>query len=337
MFVRIWHNRTVNNGNRAMETLLSALRAAAEPTRLRILALCRKGELTVSELMHILGQSQPRVSRHLKLLCDAGLLDRFQEGSWVFHRAVHTGAGADVLAALEDLMPADDPQLARDARLLAEIKHDRAAQAAAYFRANAIAWDKVRSLHVDDKEVETAILDLLPEYGIETLLDVGTGTGRMLEVMAPRIQAGTGIDASRDMLAVARSHLDHGGYHHCQVRQADMYRTPLADAAFDAAVIHQVLHFADDPAAAVSETARVLRPGGVMLVVDFAPHSLEHLRRDHEHRRLGFTDTEMSEWMTDAGLEPQRIKHLTGDQLTVTLWLAIKPENASVRHLVAVA
>jgi ubiquinone/menaquinone biosynthesis C-methylase UbiE len=320
-----------------MDTLLTALRAAAEPTRLRIVALCLHGELTVSELMHILGQSQPRVSRHLKLLCDAGLLDRFQEGSWVFHRAVHDGDGLQILRALEDLMPDDDAMLTRDALLLKEIKRDRAAQAAAYFRANAIAWDKVRSLHVDDQEVEREILNMLPEYGIETFLDVGTGTGRMLELLGPRIQSGLGIDASRDMLAVARSHLDHGGFHHCQVRQADMYRTPLADAAYDAAIIHQVLHFADGPAAAINETARTLRPGGLMLIIDFAPHSLEHLRRDHEHRRLGFTDGEVAEWMTEAGLEPQRINHLDSEELTVTLWLGIKPESAPVIHLSAVA
>ena len=320
-----------------MDTLLSSLRAAAEPTRLRILALCMHGELTVSELMSILGQSQPRVSRHLKLLCEAGLLDRFQEGSWVFHRAVRDGHGADVLAAIDELMPADDATLVRDAQLLSEIKRDRAAEAAAYFRANAIAWDQVRSLHVDDKEVERTILGMLPDYGIEQLLDVGTGTGRMLELLGPRIQSGLGIDASRDMLAVARSHLDHGGFAHCQVRQADMYRTPLADASFDAAVIHQVLHFADDPAAAIAETARTVRPGGLLLIVDFAPHSLEQLRREHEHRRLGFTDREMVEWMTEADLEPQRITHLDGEQLTVTLWLAIKPETTPVFHLSSVA
>ena len=324
-----------------MDTLLNALRAAAEPTRLRILALCLHGELTVSELMNILGQSQPRASRHLKLLSDAGLLERFQEGSWVFHRAAHDGQGRDVLVALQGLMPADDITLARDAALLKEIKRDRAAQAAAYFRTNAIAWDEVRSLHVDDTEVENTILDMLPEYGIEALLDVGTGTGRMLELLAPRIQSGLGIDASRDMLAVARSHLDHGGFHHCQVRQADMYRTPLSDAAYDAALIHQVLHFADDPAAAVAETARTIRPGGMMLIVDFAPHSLEQLRREHEHRRLGFSDGEIAEWMIEAGLEPQRISHLDGPkgnkQLTVTLWLGIKPETTPVYHLTAVA
>jgi len=324
-----------------MDDLLNSLRAAAEPTRLRILALCLHGELTVSELMHILGQSQPRVSRHLKLLSEAGLLDRFQEGSWVFHRAAHDGHGREVLAALEGLLPADDATLKRDAAMLNEIKRDRAAQAAAYFRANAILWDKVRSLHADDTEVERAILGMLPDYGIDTCLDVGTGTGRMLELLAPRIQSGLGIDASRDMLAVARSHLDHGGFHHCQVRQADMYRTPLADARFDAAIIHQVLHFADEPALAIAETARTLRPGGVMLVVDFAPHSLEQLRREHEHRRLGFSDEEIAEWMIAAGLEPQRITHLDGQgdgkQLTVTLWLAIKPETAPVYHLSAVA
>jgi len=310
-----------------MDHLLASLRAAAEPTRLRILALCARTELTVSELMRILDQSQPRVSRHLKLLVEAGLLERFQEGSWVFHRAAREGLGGRVLLHLSDLMPTNDPVVLGDADQLARIKKERADAAAAYFRANAAGWDRLRSLHVDDAEVERAILSMLPDAGIDDFLDVGTGTGRMLELMAPRIGHGVGIDTSRDMLAVARTNLDRGAHAHCQVRQANMYQMTLPNKSFDAAVIHQVLHFADDPARAIAETARVLRPGGLLLVADFAPHREESLRDEHEHRRLGFADAEIGGWFAEAGLETRRIRHLDGEPLTVTLWLGIKPEH----------
>jgi len=309
-----------------MNNLLTSLRAAAEPTRLRILALCARTELTVSELMRILGQSQPRVSRHLKLLVEAGLLERFQEGSWVFHRAAREGLGARVLMHLADLTPAKDPVITRDGEQLDEIKRERAGAAADYFRANAAVWDQLRALHVDESEVENTILSLLPEDGLDDFLDVGTGTGRMLQLAASRIGQGIGIDASRDMLAVARTNLDKPGTGHCHVRQSDMYQMALPAKSFDAAVIHQVLHFADDPARAIAETARVLRPGGLMLVVDFAPHDLEELRDKHEHRRLGFTDAEVSGWFNQAGVETRRISHLQGKPLTVTLWLGIKPD-----------
>lgn len=311
-----------------MDDLLTSLRAAAEPTRLRILALCGGTDLTVSELMRILGQSQPRVSRHLKLLVEANLLERFQEGSWVFHRAARDGLGARLLMHLADLMPEDDPTALRDKDHLAQIKRERAEAAAGYFRANAAEWDRVRSLHADDAEVERAILSLLPDEGIDDFLDVGTGTGRMLELMAPRIGQGIGIDSSRDMLAMARTNLDKPATGNCQVRQNDMYQMALPNKSFDAAIIHQVLHFADDPARAIAEAARVLRPGGLLLVADFAPHDHEELRDTHEHRRLGFADTEIGAWFAAAGLETRRIQHLAGDPLTVTVWLAIKPEFA---------
>jgi ubiquinone/menaquinone biosynthesis C-methylase UbiE/DNA-binding transcriptional ArsR family regulator len=320
-----------------MEELLAGLRAAAEPTRLRLLVLCAEGELTVSELTDILGQSQPRVSRHLKLLCDAGLLDRFREGSWVFYRLAETGALA---RRLLEMLPEEDPVLALDRERLLQIKRQRAEQAAAYFGVNAAQWDRIRSLYVDEKEVEAALLKLLPAEGLRDLLDIGTGTGRMLEVFGPHVAHATGIDLSREMLAVARVNLERAQLRHCAIRQGDMYQLPLAGASFDAVVIHQVLHYAERPAQVVAEAARVLRPGGRLLIVDFAPHDLEFLRREHAHRRLGFADAEMAQWCSAAGLESAPVRHLPGNPLTVSLWAAerrVAEPAAGARERAAVA
>jgi ArsR family transcriptional regulator len=317
--------RNYANGLR-MNELLAGLRAAAEPTRLRLLALCAQGELTVSELTDILGQSQPRVSRHLKLLCDAGLLDRFREGNWVFYRLAEHG---DLARLLVGLVPERDPTLALDRERLQAIKRQRAAQAAEYFRANAAHWDRIRSLHVDDTEVEAALLRLLPDDGIDDLLDIGTGTGRMLEVFGTRVRRAVGVDLSREMLAVARANLERAHLRHCSIRQGDMYQLPLAGASFDAVLIHQVLHYADRPAAAVAEAARVLRPGGLLVIIDFAPHALEYLRTEHAHRRLGFADAEMLGWCRAAGLEPEPVRHLPGEPLTVSLWPARRRRDAA--------
>lgn len=320
-----------------METLLNALKAVAEPTRLRILALCRNAELTVSELVKILGQSQPRVSRHLKLLVKAGVLERFQEGSWVFHRATRDGVGAQLGDAVASLIPAHDHDLRRDGERLGEVIRDRAAAAAAYFRDNAKAWDRLRALHIDEAEVERTILEMLPQQKIDDLLDIGTGTGRVLQLLAPRVARGLGIDASHEMLNVARANLESSDVDHCRVRQTDMYQMPFPAAAFDAAVIHQVLHFADDPAAAVAEAARVLQPGGHLLVVDFTPHGEESLRLEHAHRRLGFEDQEVAEWFSDAGLAIRETRHLAGEPLTVGVWLAEKRRSRRGRPIVRAA
>ncbi|HXZ02330.1 MAG TPA: metalloregulator ArsR/SmtB family transcription factor [Stellaceae bacterium] len=302
-----------------MDDLLSGLRAAAEPTRLRLLVLCAQGELTVGELTEILGQSQPRVSRHLKLLCDAGLLDRFREGSWVFYRRAEHGALARLLL---ELLPEADPTLALDRERLAQVQRQRAEQAAAYFRANAARWDRIRSLYIDEKEVEAALVRLLPTEELHDFLDIGTGTGRMLEIFGPRVERALGVDLSREMLAVARVNLERAALRNCSIRQADMYQLPLAGASFDAAVIHQVLHYAEHPAQVIAEAARVLRPGGRLVIVDFAPHALEFLRTEHAHRRLGFADAEMTLWCRAAGLEPETVRRLPGDPLTVSLWPA---------------
>jgi ArsR family transcriptional regulator len=305
-----------------VEQLLSALRAVAETTRLRLLVLCARGELTVSELTQILGQSQPRVSRHLKLLCDAGLLDRFREGSWVFYRLSQTGPAGRLARQLVAACDDADPTIALDLQRLAAIKRQRADRALAYFRDNAADWHRIRALYVEDRVVEAALVDIIAAADPRDLLDIGTGTGRMIEILAPRVERALGIDQSREMLAIARVNLEHAGLENGVVRLGDMYRLALPDASFDAVVIHQVLHYAERPAAAIAEAARVLRPNGILVLVDFAPHALEYLREEHAHRRLGFADAEIAEWFGAAGLDPAPPRRLPGNPLTVVIWTA---------------
>jgi SAM-dependent methyltransferase len=306
-----------------LDRLVAMLRAAGDPTRFRLLLLLREAELTVSELIEIVGQSQPRVSRHLKLLGEAGLLERFKEGSWVFYRAADRGMGSDLtrtLAALAGEHPADRARLA-------QVRQARAARAAAYFKANAAEWERIRSLHAPEKEVEAAILARLPSR-IENLLDIGTGTGRMLELLAPRAARATGIDVSPEMLAIARDRLAAiANAANVQVRLGDLYRLPFADnAGFDAVLFHQVLHYLDDPGVAVTEAARVMAAGSYLLIADFAPHGLEFLRDDDAHRRLGFSDREVESWFAAAGLPPAGTDTIApppgAEKLTVKLWLA---------------
>ena len=308
--------------NGTVDDLLSGLRAVGEGTRLRILALCAEGDLTVGDLTQILGQSQPRVSRHLKLLCEAGVLERLPEGTAVFHRLADRGAGSAVAQQVVKLLPRDDATLRLDRKRLDAIRAERAAGAAAYFRKNAARWGELRSLYVEEARVEAELLRRLPAEGIADLLDIGTGTGRILELVAGRVGRGIGIDLSRDMLIVARANLQGASIANCQVRQADMYRLPWTAPSFDAITIHRVLHFAEDPARVIAEAARVLRPGGRLIVVDFAPHALERLRSEHAHRRLGFADDEVNKWCRAAGLRPEPVQHLPGKQLTVSIWQA---------------
>jgi ubiquinone/menaquinone biosynthesis C-methylase UbiE/DNA-binding transcriptional ArsR family regulator len=318
-------------GESGMDRLLAGLRAAAEPTRLRLLHLCAHSELTVSDLTQILGQSQPRVSRHLKLLCEAGLLERFREGTHAFFTLAKDGDGARLGELLVDLVPNDDRALALDLERLQAIKAARAEAAARYFNDNAARWDKMRSLHIDEAQVEKALLELLPAEGIHDFVDVGTGTGRILELMAPRVERAVGIDLSREMLSVARANIEKAGLRNVTVRHGDMYQLPWPSGSFDAATIHQVLHFAEDPAAAIAEVARVLRPGGTLIIIDFAPHDLEYLRTEHAHHRLGFRDSEVQQWLRAAGLMPQRMVELPSDPLTVSLWCARRIEEGRGR------
>ncbi|NND89306.1 MAG: metalloregulator ArsR/SmtB family transcription factor [Granulosicoccus sp.] len=303
-----------------MESLLAGLRAAGEPTRLRLLALCAHGELSVTELTQILGQSQPRVSRHLKLLVEAGLLTRFREGSLVFYRIADSGESAHLARTLVDLLPDDDNELSRDLVRLDRIRQKRAEIAESYFQENAGQWNKIRALHVPEADVEARLRELVGSARIGSFLDIGTGTGRMLELFAGQMDRGVGLDLSGEMLAVARTQLEKDEYRHLQVRKGDMYNMPIDDQSVDVATLHLVLHYSLEPASVIIEAARTLAPGGRLFIVDFAAHQEERLRAEHKHQRLGFSDREIHQAMVSAGLEPGPVDSLSGDPLTVKFW-----------------
>ncbi len=312
-----------------MEQLLSGLRALAEHTRLRLLAILFRNELTVSEITYILDQSQPRVSRHLKLMCDAGILDRIQEGAWVFYRVTDREPGRQLSHSLIAMLDEDDPVLDRDAGRLQKVRQEHREKAESYFHENAKQWDKLRSLYVSEQKVEQAMLKAVADMHIKDFLDMGTGTGRMLEVFGGVITRGMGIDINRDMLAIARAKLEEKQLAHCQVRHGDIYNVSLPSAAIDLITVHHVLHFLNDPVMVINEASRLLKPSGRLLVVDFAPHDMEVLREEHAHRRLGFTEQEVTQWCENAGLSITHTEQLEATSksnapLTVTLWVARK-------------
>ena len=309
---------------------VAVLRAVGEPTRLRLVALLVEAELTVTDMVDILGQSQPRISLHLKLLLEAGLVERVKEGSWAFFRAAGEGPGARTVDALAALVDPTDAILASDRDRLAAVRAKRSSEAQAFFSRHAADWDRLRALHVPEERVERAVREALAGGALRSLLDLGTGTGRMLELFAPEIERGLGIDASPEMLTLARAALDRAGIRHCSVRTGDIYSLALPRDAYDAVIIHQVLHFLDDGARAIREAARVLHPGGRLVVVDFAPHEQEFLREAHAHRRLGFARDVVEGWMAAAGLTPTRFQNLVADEagsgkLTVSVWVGRDP------------
>jgi len=334
-------------------TVLAGLRAAGEGTRLRILSILSEGELTVSELCRILGQTQPRVSRHLKLLGDAGLLDRHSEGTSAFYGLTRQQPGRNLVQSILSMIDQADQTTATDRQRLTAIRAERAEAAGQYFEQIAGLWDGVRSLHVADTEVEQALLAAADAHRIEgapirSLLDIGTGTGRILELFGDRIDRGLGLDLSKAMLNLARTNLLAAGLDHCSVRHGNIYALNVEPASFDLATLHHVLHFLDEPGTAISAAAESLRPGGQLIIVDFAPHRLESLRAEHAHRRLGFEDHEVTDWCKRSGLIDVSVTHLvppgattsdqapsdrapggpdapaTDDLLTVSLWTATR-------------
>ena len=306
-----------------MDKLLTIFRGLADPSRVRILLLVRRMELSVGELAAILGQSQPRVSRHIRILADAGLVRRAKEGAWVFVRLGEAAISEPMLAAIDALAPDVG---AADQAMLAAVRAERAATADAWFASHAADWDRQRSVHIAESAIEAAIVTALLGQGqgvdLGVLVDVGTGTGRMIELLGRHARVALGIDRSPEMLRLARGRIEASGLPHAQVRHGDMYALPNGDGSVDTVVLHQVLHFADDPSAVIAETARVLAPGGRLLVVDFMPHGREELRTQQRHVRLGFGDGQVLDWMHDAGLNGVVAAQLPApDALGVTLWL----------------
>ncbi|MBN9054883.1 MAG: ArsR family transcriptional regulator [Shinella sp. 65-6] len=310
-----------------LDDIVEILKAAGEPTRLRLLALLSHGDLTVTDLTDILGQSQPRISRHLKLLAEAALVDRYQEGAWAFFRLSQAGQAVSLARRLLDATDPADAVFARDDERLRALKKVRSDKAQAYFSRNAAEWDAVRRLHVSEAEVEAMLAEMIGTEPVDAFLDLGTGTGRILQLFEGLYRRGVGVDASRDMLAVARANLDRAGITKASIRHGDIFNLPLERDEFDVVTIHQVLHFLDEPDAAVVEAARMLAPGGRLAIIDLAPHALEHLRDEHAHIRLGFSHQTMSEWLEKAGLAVEAVvdlkpAHSAADALTVTIWLA---------------
>lgn len=304
---------------------VDVLRAAGEPTRLRILALLEREELAVLEICRVLDQSQPRVSRHLKLLAEAGLVERFPDGAWVFYRLTGAGRQHEVIGEVLSRIDPDDPILARDRRKLDDVQAERAEAARAYFAENAAQWDEIRSLYVADDRVEAEVLAAAGGGRVRRLVDLGSGTGRMLTLLGPLAEHALGLDLSQQMLNIARRNTTAAGLTNVELRHGDIFDTRLPEAGADLVVVHQVLHYLGDPAAAVKEAARIVAPDGKLIIVDFAPHRHEFLREQHQHRRLGFSDEEMARWLADAGLpqvELQALPPTRDDGLTVKIWAA---------------
>lgn len=304
----------------AVEPLLASLRAAAEPTRLRLLALVARGSFCVMDFTEILGQSQPRLSRHLRLLCEAGLLDRVREGANVWF-TLPSGTNLTLVRELLAHLQEDDPVIAADRRQAARVLAERARIASESFRRQGSDWDEMRALDLPASAIEERLLGIVPQTGVHRLLDIGTGTGRLLELLAPRVAQAMGVDASKAMLALARARLARAGLSHCGVRLADMYRLPFADESFDLAVLQMVLHYAEDPAGVIAEASRVLRPGGTLIVADLAAHSRTDITKRLAHRWPGFSTEAMDMMLADAGLEPDEPVDVPGP-LQVRLWSA---------------
>ncbi len=310
------------------DAVVTLLKAAAEPTRLRVLLLLSQGEFNVKDLTRILGQSQPRISRHLKLLAEAGLIVRVREGSWAyFHLADGTAAGQIGRQIIASIGGRTDGLPGRDAQRADALKKEREESAQQFFMARAAEWDSIRSLHVEETQVEAAMLAALGAGPFELLVDLGTGTGRMLELLAGRYSRALGIDASPAMLSYARAKLDRAGLGQALVRQGDICNLNIDDGVASAVVMHQVLHFLSQPSRAIEEAARILAPGGRLLLVDFAPHEHEFLRDEFAHVRLGFAKSEIAHWLDAAGIDLKETRDLVPPapdgvgKVTVSIWV----------------
>ena len=308
--------------------LLDVFRALADPSRLRIVQLLREMELSVGEIAQVLGQSQPRVSRHIKVLVDAGLALKRREGSSIFLTCAPSALALPLFNLLDVAASAEGDHWTRADRVrLAAVRADRSVAAERWFASHATEWDKIRSLHVPEGEVEAAMAEMLGDK-LGRLVDIGTGTGRILELLGPAAAQAIGIDRSPEMLRLARAKLDGLGY---ELRQGDINALQLGDGDADTITLHQVLHFLPAPDSAIAECARLLSDDGALLIVDFAPHEREELRVDHAHARLGFSNEQIAGWLGAAGLRLAETRELKGGELTIKLWRGQRAREAKVK------
>jgi len=305
-----------------------AFRALSDASRLRVMRLVAQMELSVGEIAQVLGQSQPRVSQHVARLVDAGLVERRREGNSVFLREAATSPMGDALARLLALGEREDAALSEQAEAdrtrLATIRAAREKEADRYFARHADEWDALREIHGPERASEQALLKVLGDVPPGRLLDIGTGTGRIAELLAPHATHIVALDKNLDMLRVARARLQALGPDKVELQQGDFTDLPFPAHHFDTVLLHQVLHFAQDPALALREAARVTRPGGRIAVVDLARHERDELRDRHAHARLGFADATMVKLLTEAGFKPATPVEVPGRELTVKIWAATR-------------
>lgn len=321
-------------GNLNIDHMVESLRAAGEATRARVLVLLSRGELSVGELAQILGQSQPRLSRHMKYLTSAGLVERMPEGAWVFYKLPRKGPGHVLVNAILSLVDTQENGLDRDFERLDEIRAARHKEAAEFFERSAKEWDAIRALHYPESDIEESVLNIAGKGPFDRVVDLGTGTGRMLSLLAPFARSADGIDLSHQMLTIARAKLADSAFDHVDLRHGDATNTPFEPNSADLVIIHQVLHFLDEPERAIQEAKRLLKSGGRLIVVDFAPHKLEYLRRDQSHRHLGFADSYFEDWCDSANLKVEQGQFFEApksqgagkqDGIAVNVWTATCP------------
>jgi len=298
----------------SFDNLLPRLRAIAEPSRLRLLAVLARGEFSVSELTEILGQSQPRVSRHLKLLDDSGLLERFREQHWIYYRVpVETNGGRLARLLLEQL-DADDAVLAGDLERVQRVLAARGGRGA--------AGEDVAA-ETSGGEIVPLIAAELGEQGLESLLYFGQAPDAVLAGLGSRARRVVGMNASRHLVQRARAVLHSAGLNHCVLQQGELAALPQPADSFDVVLIDRVLATADRPAAALQEAARVLRPGGRMVLVeDF--DALE--RRTPDANPLAV----LRGWLAEAGLACDRLRPFDVSSAHLLLAAAVlEPEAAA--------
>ncbi|HBA88778.1 MAG TPA: ArsR family transcriptional regulator [Geobacter sp.] len=304
--------------------MLDLLKALADPCRLRLVAVLLRAEFTVQELTQILAMGQSRISRHLKILTEAGVLSVKRQGTWSYYRV---GDGNDFFRAIR-------PAVERELERLPERRDDLAAVALAlearrkrsleFFDQHARSWDVLSRTLLPVPEYQERLLALVPS--VDTLLEIGVGTGALLPDLARRAHKVIGVDHSPAMLEEARRRVADDGNGAAELRLGEMTHLPLADGGAGCVVANMVLHHAADPQAVLAEIARVLKPQGTLVLADLARHEREWAREQLADQWLGFEVEELQGWLKGAGLDGIQVDRVAAGngQEDVLLVTAVK-------------